>query len=114
MASDKTTKDKSSDRDDRVGISDTLKKVVSAGVSAAFMTEEGIRKYVADLKLPKEILEALLSGANKSKEELTSRVAKEINGIISKIDWIDELSKFAESHKFKIKAEIEIEKKKHE
>jgi len=112
MASDKTTKDKSTDRDDRIGISDTLKKVVSAGVSAAFMTEEGIRKYVADLKLPKELLEALLSGANKSKEELTSRVAKEINGIISKIDWIAELSKFAESHKFKIKAEIEIEKKK--
>ncbi len=109
MAADKHDK---SDKDDKSGLSDTLKKVFSAGVSAAFMTEEGIRKYVADLKLPKEILEALLSGANKSKEEITSRVAKEINGIITKIDWIHELSKFAESHKFKIKAEIEIEKKK--
>jgi hypothetical protein len=106
MASDKH------DKDDKAGLSDTLKKVFSAGVSAAFMTEEGIRKYVADLKLPKELLEALLTGANKSKEELTTRVAKEINGIISKIDWVQELSKFAESHKFKIKAEIEIEKKK--
>ena len=108
MASDKTNK---FDKDDKAGLSDTLKKVFSAGVSAAFMTEEGIRKYLADLKLPKELLEALLSGANKSKEELTTRVAKEINGIISKIDWVQELSKFAESHKFKIKAEIEIEKK---
>ena len=104
--------DNKPDKDDRVGISDTLKKVMAAGISAAFMTEEGIRKYVADLKLPKELLEALLSGANKSKEELTGRVAREINGIISKIDWVQELSKFAESHKFKIKAEIEIEKKK--
>ncbi len=103
--------DRDKDKDDRAGLSDTLRKVFSAGVSAAFMTEEGIRKYVADLKLPKELLEALLSGANKSKEELTNRVAKEINGIISKIDWVQELSKFAESHKFKIKAEIEIEKK---
>jgi hypothetical protein len=106
MASDKNEKE------DKSGLSDTLKKVFSAGVTAAFMTEEGIRKYLADLKLPKELLEALLNGANKSKEELTSRVAKEINGIISKIDWVQELSKFAESHRFKIKAEIEIEKKK--
>lgn len=106
MASDK------SDLDDKAGLSDTLKKVFSVGVSAAFMTEEGIRKYLSDLKLPKEIMEALLSGANKSKEELTNRVAKEINGIMSKIDWVQELSKFAENHKFKIKAEIEIEKKK--
>lgn len=106
MASDK------SEKEDKAGLSETLKKVFSVGVSAAFMTEEGIRKYLSDLKLPKEIMEALLAGANKSKEELTNRVAKEINGIMSKIDWVQELSKFAENHKFKIKAEIEIEKKK--
>ncbi len=104
MANDKEDKDKH-------GLGEALKKVFSVGVSAAFMTEEGIRKYLADLKLPKEILEALLAGANRSKDEITNRVAKEINGIISKIDWVQELSKFAETHKFKIKAEIEIEKK---
>jgi hypothetical protein len=103
----------SQDKDDRDknSLGESLKKVFSAGVSAAFMTEEGIRKYLADLKLPKEILEALLAGANRSKDEITNRVAKEINGIISKIDWVQELSKFAETHKFKIKAEIEVEKK---
>lgn len=104
MSHDKDERDKS-------GLGDALKKVFSVGVSAAFMTEEGIRKYLQDLKLPKEILEALLAGANRSKDEITNRVAKEINGIISKIDWVQELSKFAETHKFKVKAEIEIEKK---
>jgi len=111
MAQDRD--DRKNDQDKKDGVlGDTLKKVFSVGVSAAFMTEEGIRKYLADLKLPKEILEALLSGASKSKEELTNRVAKEINGILTKIDWVQELSKFAETHKFKIKAEIEVEKKK--
>ena len=103
--------DSKSEKEDKAGIGDTLKKVFSVGVSAAFMTEEGIRKYLSDMKLPKEILEALLAGASKSKEELTNRVAKEINGIMSKIDWVQELSRFAETHKFKIKAEIEVEKK---
>jgi len=108
MAQDKGDKD---DKKDGM-LGDAFKKVFSVGVSAAFMTEEGIRKYLGDIKLPKEILEALLASASKSKEEITGRVAKEINGIISKIDWVQELSKFAETHKFKIKAEIEIEKKK--
>jgi hypothetical protein len=108
MAHDKSDKD---DKRDGV-LGDALKKVFSVGVSAAFMTEEGIRKYLGDLKLPRDLLEALLAGASKSKDEITTRVAKEINGIISKIDWVAELSKFAETHKFKIKAEIEIEKKK--
>lgn len=92
-------------------LGETLKKVFTAGVSAAFMTEESVRAYLAELKLPKEVLSLLLQQANKSKEEITHRVSKEIVGIIHKIDFVKEFSKFAESHKFKISAEIEIEKK---
>lgn len=91
--------------------SETLKKVFTTGVSAAFMTEENIRSYLQELKLPKEILNVLVQSANKSKDEITQRVSKEIIGIFNKIDWISELSKFAETHKFKISAEIDIIKK---
>ena len=92
-------------------ISDAIKKVFALGVSAAFMTEEGIRSYLSELKLPKEILNLILQSAQKSKEEITSRVSKEVVGIIQKIDFVKEFSKFAEDHKFKISAEIEITKK---
>jgi hypothetical protein len=92
-------------------LGETLRKVFTAGVSAAFMTEESVRAYLAELKLPKEILSLLLQQANKSKEDITARVSKEIVGIIHKIDFVKEFSKFAETHKFKISAEIEIEKK---
>lgn len=90
---------------------ETLKKVFSAGVTAAFMTEENVRQYMQDLKLPKEILGLLLSSANKSKDEITNRVSNEVIRIISKIDWVKEFAKFAEGHKFKISAEIEVVKK---
>ena len=66
-------------------VSDTIRKLVTAGVSAAFMTEESIRSFVSDLKLPKETLQLLLQGAAKSKEELMNRVSREVIGIISKI-----------------------------
>lgn len=98
--------------DDAKGLfSETLKKVFTTGVSAAFMTEENIRSYLQELKLPKEILNVIIQSANKSKDDITQRVSKEIIGIFNKIDWITELSKFAETHKFKISAEIDIIKK---
>lgn len=90
---------------------ETLKKVFSAGVTAAFMTEENVRQYMQDLKLPKEILGLLVASANKSKDEITNRVSNEAIRIISKIDWVKEAAKFAETHKFKISAEIDIVRK---
>lgn len=100
------------DKDDEKSLlGETIRKVFSAGVSAAFMTEENIRTYLQDLKLPKEVLNVLVQTAGKSKDEITSRVSKEIIGIVSKIDWVKEMARFAETHKFKIQAEIDIVKK---
>ncbi len=92
-------------------VSETIRKLVTAGVSAAFMTEESIRGFVSELKLPKETLNLLLQGASKSKDELMNRVSREVIGIISKIDFVKEASRFVEEHKFKISAEIEVMRK---
>lgn len=92
-------------------LGDTVKKVFTAGVSAAFMTEESLRAYVSELKLPKEALNLLIQGAHKSKDEITQRVTKEILTMVQKIDFVKEASKFAENHKFRITAEIDIVKK---
>ncbi len=92
-------------------VTETIKKIVTAGVSAAFMTEESIRSFVSELKLPKETLNLLLQSAAKSKEELMNRVSREIIGIISKIDFVKEASRFVEEHKFRVSAEIEVIRK---
>lgn len=109
---DEDLKDKDKDKDSQIKLGETLKKVLAAGVSAAFMTEESVRAYLAELKVPKEILNLLIQGAAKSKEEITQRVTQEIIGIIRKVDFVKEFSRFAEDHKFKISAEVEIIKKK--
>lgn len=92
-------------------LSEALKKVFTAGVSAAFMTEESIRGYLGEMKLPKEVLQVLLQSASKSKEEITQKVSKELVSMVQKLDLVKEFSKFAEGHKFKISAEVEIIKK---
>ena len=109
------SRDARAERDefDRGGISlgETLKKVLTAGVSAAFMTEESIRSFVSELRLPKETLNLLLQGAARSKDEITSRVTREVVNIVSRIDFVKEASRFMEEHKFKVAAEIEILRK---
>lgn len=92
-------------------IGDAIKKILTVGVGAAFMTEDAIRGYLSELKLPKDILSLLLQNASKSKDEITQRVTKEIINIVKNIDIVSEASRFVEDHKFKISAEIEIIKK---
>lgn len=92
-------------------ITDTLKKLFTAGVSGALLSEELIRGYLADSKLPKELLQLVLQGAQKSKDEITGRVSKEIISLLKQVDFTKEMTKFAETHKFRINAEIEVIKK---
>lgn len=90
---------------------DMLKRVMSVGLGAAFMTEESIRNTLGDMKLPKDVLNNILTGANRSKEELLNRIGNETIKLISKIDFVKEASRFVEEHKFRINAEIEVVKK---
>lgn len=103
--------DSQSQEKDLPRLADLVRKVMVAGLGAAFMTEEAIRAQVSELKLPKEVLNTILQGANKSKDELVNRIGNETMRLISKIDIVKEVSKFAETHKFKVNAEIEIIKK---
>lgn len=108
---DSDDEESSSSSESKSILGESLKKVFAAGVTAAFMTEENVRAHLADLKLPKEFLNLLLQQANKSKDDLVQKVSKEIIQMIGKIDFMSEFAKFAETHKFKISAEIEVVKK---
>lgn len=88
-----------------------LKKVMSVGLGAAFMTEESVRSALSGLNLPKEVLTSILHGANRSKEEFLNKVGNETIKLMSKIDFVKEASRFVEEHKFRINAEIEVVKK---
>ena len=95
--------------DDRGSImNEMLKKLFMAGMSAAFLTEETIRTFVGDVKLPKETLNLLIAGAKNSKDEVVNRVGREISVMIQKIDLVSEFSRFMQDHKFKVQMEIEV------
>lgn len=93
----KDSKDKSS-TDSTAGekLSETLKKIISSG---------------SPTEISKEIIGTVLGQALKAKDDITLKVSNEMISLVRKIDFVKEFSKFAENHKFKITAEVEIIKK---
>ncbi len=77
-------------------MTDTLKKIISAG---------------SPTDMSKELLHTALNQVNKTKDDISAKVTNEMIALVRKIDFIKEFSKFAENHKFKISAEVEILKK---
>jgi hypothetical protein len=66
---------------------DLVKKVLTVGVGAAFLTEESLRNLVSEFKLPKELIAGLLENANKSKNEFFQNLSKDvINRVTERVD----------------------------
>ncbi len=108
---DKKHHNKSEDDESSPRWAEVVKRVMSVGLGAAFMTEESIRNTLGDIKLPKEVLTSILQGASRSKEDFLNKIGNETIKLISKIDFVKEASRFVEEHKFHIVADIEVVKK---
>lgn len=67
-------------------ISDTIKKIVSVGVGAAFMTEDTVKNVLADLPLSKDILSGLVQNAKTTKEEFVKSIRDEIKSYLKNVD----------------------------
>jgi hypothetical protein len=72
---------------------DLLKKGVLAGIGALFMTEEGARSILGELKLPKEAAQFVLNQVSKTKEDLFGRISNEIRSFLESVSLSDEFRK---------------------
>ena len=100
----------SDDKDGKLG--DILKKVLTTGVTAAFMTEESVRALLKDVPLPKDIVGGLVENAKNTKTEFVAGVKNELKNYLDKIDLSKEIDKIAEKYDFQINATISLKKKK--
>ncbi|MBC76204.1 MAG: hypothetical protein CME64_09330 [Halobacteriovoraceae bacterium] len=92
-------------------LGDMVKKIFSTGISAAFMTEEGIRNLVQDLPLPKDVIQGLLANAKATKTEFILSVKKELKTYLDKVDLSKEIDRVLEDYDMEIKANIKFKKK---
>jgi len=94
-------------------IGDIIKKVVSVGVGAAFMTEESVKKILEDLPLPKDIVSGLVQNAKGAKEDFTNGIREEIKNYLSKVDAGKIVTDILDRYNVEVEAKFKF-KKKHE
>ncbi len=88
---------------ERTWWSETVKEVTLTGLATFFMTEESVRNYLKEKKLPKELVGLVLDSITKKKDDFYGLMANEFGRVISKIDITKEVSKFMETHDLTIK-----------
>src|SRR5207302_1730340 len=71
-----------------------------------FMTEESVRNYVSDAKLPREIRNYLIQNAAQAKEQFFDYVSKELSQVLLRSDLPKVLQKFLVDHTIELEAKI--------
>lgn len=91
--------------------SEVVKDVTAAGLATIFMTEEGVRGYLKEKKLPKELVSLFMDGFSRRKDNLYEMLTREFGKVLSKTDIQKEFQKFLESHEVNVHAKISFKKK---
>lgn len=97
--------------DKDVGIADVIKKVVSIGVGAAFMTEDAVKSLLSDLPLPKDMISGLIQNAKSAKEDFSQSIREELKGHLSKVDPKALVSEIIENYDIEVTAKFKFAKK---
>jgi hypothetical protein len=87
---------------------DFMKKAMTAGVGALFLTEEGIRNLVGDLKLPKELLTSLVTQADRTKQDIVRTLGEEVRRFLESAAVHEELHRLLSDVTLEVKAEVRL------
>jgi len=90
-----------------------MKKVLTVGVGALFLTEESLRALVSDFKLPKELLSAILESANKMKGDFLKNLSADLmSQLVSKVDVSKLIKELIAQNEIEMKVHINLKPKK--
>ena len=93
----------------RLGIlPDIVKRAVLTGVGALFMTEEGIRNLVGEMKLPKDALAFLVAQADRTRGEVTRVVSQEVRRFLESETLQRQIWKLLTSVTLEVNASIKL------
>ena len=98
------------DLEDREGMrpraADLFRRVLVSGVGALFMTEEGIRSLVKEMKLPKEVIGAVVAQADRTKTDIARVVGTEVRSFLESTRMREELVRMLTQMRLEVRAEV--------
>jgi hypothetical protein len=89
-------------------VPEMVRKAVITGLGALFMTEEGVRALVKELKLPKEIVGFITSQADRTKTEVTRIIGDEIRRFFESAQLRQEFVKLLSTMTIEIRADVRL------
>ena len=98
-------------QDDDGGLTGMLRNVLVGGISTVFLTQEMARTVLSEMKVPKDLLEGLLSNANKTKEDFFESISKEVARVLEKVNLTDEMKQFLQENEIEIQAKVKFHPK---
>lgn len=99
------------DEKEKSSLGDSLKKLISVGVGAAFLTEEAVKNLLGDIPLSKDIVTGLLNQAKSSKEEFIKSVREEVVKHLKSVDPKALLNEVLDDYELDINAKVTFKKK---
>ncbi len=89
-----------------------LKKAITVGIGAAFLTEESLRSLVGDMKLPKELISNLLASANNTKSEFLNKVSSDmIEKITAQVKPAELLQELLRNNEISFEVKVKVRPK---
>jgi hypothetical protein len=89
-------------------VPDIVRRAVLTGVGALFMTEEGLRSLVGEMKLPKDALAFLLAQADKTRTEVARVVTSEVRRFLESETLRREIWKVLTGVTLEVNASIQL------
>jgi hypothetical protein len=89
-------------------VPEIVRRAVLTGVGALFMTEEGIRNLVGEMKLPKDALAFLLAQADKTRSDVTRIVTHEVRRFLESETLRREIWKLLTSVTLEVNASVQL------
>jgi hypothetical protein len=89
-------------------VPDIVRRAVLTGVGALFMTEEGIRNLVGDMKMPKDAIAFLMTQADKTRTEVARVVTQEVRRFLESETLRREIWKLLTSVTLEVNAEVKL------
>jgi len=89
-------------------VPDIVRRAVLTGVGALFMTEEGIRNLVGDMKMPKDAIAFLMGQADKTRTEVARVVTQEVRRFLESETLRREIWKVINGVTLEVNATIQL------
>ncbi len=91
---------------------EVVRKALTVGVGALFLTEESLRGLVSEFKLPKELLIGVLESANRTKNEFLQRLSQDIlSRVVDRIDPLALTQEFLRSNEIDLHIRLNFKPK---